>query len=128
MNQPSAGRPNRIAEQVRKEIADLLTKEVKDPRIGFVSIMEVRMSRDLRYANLYVSVYGDEKARKDSLIGLRQSAGWLRRELGKRIRIRYTPELRFFEDNSLDRVFHLDEVLRNLHQSEDQPQDAGPAN
>jgi ribosome-binding factor A len=109
------GRPRRVAEVVRKEIAALLIKGLKDPRVGFVSIMEVRMSQDLQYASVYVSLLGSEKEKKGSLIGLRNSAGWIRREVGKHLRIRVTPEIRFFEDTSLEEAFHLEDVFREIH-------------
>ena len=116
----SESRAVRVAEVVRAEVAQLLSKGLKDPRVGFVSIMAVKMSPDLQYANLYVSVYGSEKEKRDSLIGLRNSAGWIRRELGRRLKLRLTPEVRFFEDTTLDDVFHLEEVFKDLKNSEEQ--------
>lgn len=77
----SNGRAERVAELIRQEVGKLLNKGLKDPRIGFVSVMAVRMSPDLHYANIYVSLYGDEKVRKSSLIALRNSSGWVRREI-----------------------------------------------
>lgn len=118
-------RLKRVGELVREEIAGLLAKGLKDPRIGFVSVLAVRVSNDLRYANVYVSLYGAEADRKSSLIGLKNSAGWIRRELGKRVRLRYTPELRFFEDDTLDRVYHMEEVFREIHEEEKGRGDAG---
>ncbi len=112
----SESRAQRVAQAVRAEIADLLTRGVKDPRVGFVSIMDVRMSPDLRYANVYVSLLGTDKEKKSSLIGLRQAAGWIRRELGKKLELRLTPEVRFFEDTTLDRVYHLEEVFKQIHE------------
>ncbi len=111
-------RPKRVGELVRQEIAGLLTKGLKDPRVGFVSVMGVRMSADLRYANVYVSLYGDEKEQKSSLIGLQRSTGWIRREIGRRIRLRVTPEIRFFTDDSLDEVYHLEEVIHEIHEEQ----------
>ncbi|MEX2015219.1 MAG: 30S ribosome-binding factor RbfA [Candidatus Hydrogenedentales bacterium] len=111
-------RAARVAELVRQEVASLLGQGVKDPRIGFVSVMHVKMSSDLHYANVYVSLMGDEKEKKSSLIGLRQAAGYMRREVGKKLRLRYTPELRFFEDTTLDQAFHIDEVLKQLHEED----------
>lgn len=108
-------RAKRVGEVVRAEIAQMLTKGLKDPRIGFVSVMEVRMSKDLRYANVYVSLYGDEKERKSSMIGLENSKGYIRKTLGKKMRLYVTPEIRFFEDTTLDNVFHLEEVFEKLH-------------
>lgn len=96
----------------------MLTRGLKDPRIGFASVMEVRMSPDLRVASVYVSLLGSESEKKSTLIGLQQSSGWIRRELGKRLRLRHTPEVRIFEDTTLDRAFHLEEILRKLHDEE----------
>ncbi len=112
------GRGKRVAEEIRKKIADLLLKGVKDPRIGFVSVMEVKMSPDLRYATVYVSLFGSEHERKSSLIGLQQSAGWIRREIGRGLRLRYIPEIRFEPDKTLDTAFRLEEVFKELHAEE----------
>ena len=116
----SESRAVRVAEVVRAEVAQLLSKGLKDPRVGFVSIMAVKMSSDLQYANLYVSVYGSEKEKKDSLIGLRNSAGWIRRELGRRLKLRLTPEVRVYEDTTLEDVFRIEEVLKELDSPEGQ--------
>ena len=111
-------RPKRVGELVREEIARLLSKGVKDPRIGFVSVMSVRMSNDLKYANVHVSLYGTESEKKSSLVGLRRAAGWLRGEVGRNLGLRFAPEIRFFPDDTLDRAFHLEEVFRELHEQE----------
>jgi len=107
-------RSERVAELIREEIARLLVRGIKDPRVGFVSVMGVRMSSDLHYANVYVSLYGDEKQRKSSLIALRNSEGWIRREVGKHLRMRVTPAVRFFPDDSLDQVYHLEDVFQEI--------------
>jgi ribosome-binding factor A len=117
------GRPRRVGELVREEIARLLMKGLKDPRIGFVSVMSVRMSPDLRYANVYVSLYGSESERKSSLVGLQNSAGWLRGKITRNLGLRFAPEIRFFPDDSLDRVFHLEEVIREIHSNEERSPD-----
>jgi len=114
-----SGRPARVGALIHEEVARLITRGLKDPRIGFVSVMSVRMSSDLRYANIYVSLFGNERERKSSLIGLRNSAGWVRREVGRHLRMRVTPELRFFEDDSLDRVYELESVLETIHEEQD---------
>ena len=116
-------RPQRVAEAIRHEIAQLLSKGLKDPRIGFVSVMAVRVSRDLRYANVYVSLFGKESERTSSLIGLRNSAGWVRREIGRTMSLRFTPEIRFFPDDTLDEVYRLEEVFEKLHAGEEQAGD-----
>lgn len=117
-----SARPKRVGESVREEIARLIAKGLKDPRIGFVSVMAVRMSPDLKYANVYVSLYGSEAECKSSLIGLRNSAGWLRGVVGRNLKLRFAPKIRFFLDDTLERVFHLEEVFRQLHEDED-PED-----
>lgn len=118
-------RPQRVAEQIRHEIAGLLQRGVKDPRIGFVSVMAVRMSPDLSYANVYVSLFGTESERKGSLVGLRRSAGWMRREVGRRIKMRVTPEIRFFEDTTLDDVYRLEERFREIRAEQGDHEDSG---
>lgn len=117
-------RLRRVGELIREESARLISDGVKDPRIGFVSVMSVRVSSDLRYANVYVSLLGTDSQKKSSLAGLRSSSGWFRRELGKRLRLRFTPEVRFFEDTILDQVFHLEDVFRQLHEDEEKEDDA----
>ena len=110
------GRGQRVGELIRHEIAGLLTKGLKDPRIGFVSVMDVEMSKDLHYATVNVSLYGDEKERKSSFIALQNSAGWIRREVGRHVRLRFTPEIRFRTDETLDQVYALEKVFEEIHE------------
>jgi ribosome-binding factor A len=120
-------RAERVAELVREEIARLILDGLKDPRIGFVSVMQVRMSPDLKYANVYVSVYGSETEKKGSLAGLQRSAKWLRGVVARNLKLRFAPEIRFFPDDTLDRVFHLEEVFKELHEHEkEHPSDSAP--
>jgi ribosome-binding factor A len=113
-------RQKRVAELVRHEIAALLQKGVKDPRVGFVSVMDVEMSPDLRYADVYVSLFGDDSEKKGSMAGLKHSAGWIRREIGHRIRLRFTPEVRFFEDTTLDKAYQIEAVIEKIHEENEQ--------
>ncbi len=112
-------RPTRVAEEIRKLVAELLMKGVKDPRIGFVSVMGVKMSPDLAYADVFVSLFGTDKEKKGSLVGLRRSAGWMRREIGKQLRMRVTPELRFAVDTTLDDAYRLEEKFKEIHAEQD---------
>jgi ribosome-binding factor A len=118
-------RTNRLAEEIREEVAKIIASELKDPRIGFVTVTGVQLTPDLRHARINVGVLGDQAARDKSLTGLRQAAGYVRRELGRRIRVRYTPEVVFQYDKGLDateRVAHLlDEVA-----AEEPPADPNP--
>ncbi len=116
------GRTERVAEFIREEIAKLLIDGIKDPRLGFVSVMGVKMSKDLRYANVYVSLFGDEKQKKSSLIALQNSAGWIKSMLAQNLHMRYIPEIRFFPDDSLDKVYAMEEVFNEIHhQKKEQP-------
>jgi bifunctional oligoribonuclease and PAP phosphatase NrnA len=108
------GRGQRVGELLRQEIAQMLTKGLKDPRIGFVSVMDVEMSKDLHYATVNVSLFGSESERKSSLIALQNSAGWIRREIGRNVRLRFTPEIRFRADETLDNVYALEKVFDEI--------------
>lgn len=107
-------RIQRIATLIKKEVAEMLIREVKDPRIGMVTITGVAVSKDLRIAHIYYSALGSEKQIQDSAIGLRQAAKFIQREIGRRIRMRYTPAIDFQFDHSLEYGSHIDKILQNL--------------
>lgn len=100
-------RPERLAEAIKKEVSDLLREELKDPRIGFVTITGVEVTKDLRYANIYASVLGSRTEQKASIEALQKAQGFIRSELGRRIRLRYTPEITFKLDESISRGSRL---------------------
>lgn len=106
----------------------MLIREVKDPRIGMVTITGVTVSKDLRIAHIYYSALGSEKQIQDSAIGLRQATKFIQREIGRRIRMRYTPAIDFQFDHSLEYGSHIDQILKDLsvsktsEASEDQTQ------
>jgi ribosome-binding factor A len=108
-------RTDQVAAQVREEIMAIIRRDLKDPRIGFASITEVRMSPDLRLARIRVSVLGDESEQGRTLEGLRSASGVIRRELGRRLEnLRYSPELRFELDTSIEYSVHISQRLREL--------------
>lgn len=107
-------RPQRVAEALRVELSRLIQQELKDPRLGFVSIVSVEMSNDLRHAKIYVSVYGDEQAEQASLEALRSAQGFLRREVTQRLRLRLAPELQFIADPSIEHGAHISALLREI--------------
>jgi ribosome-binding factor A len=111
-------RPERLAEAIKKEVSELLTEELKDPRIGFVSITSVEVSKDLRYANIFVSVFGEKPERKESLEALQKASGFIRGELAKRIRLRYTPEIVFKLDESIERGSRLIALINEVRDKE----------
>lgn len=113
MEAVSSERANRVREAIKEELSDMIRLEVKDPRIGFASITSVEVAPDLRYARVFVSVFGDDAAAKRTLEGLASSRGFLRTELGKRLRLRFAPELAFELDHSLA---HGDRIARLLAQ------------
>lgn len=108
-------RANRIAEQIKIEIGDILTRKIKDPRVGFVTVTDVEVTGDLQQATIYVSVLGDEQKKEDSLLGLTKAKGFIRSEIGKRIRLRKTPELSFEFDEALEYGNRIETILRDLN-------------
>ena len=107
-------RPERLAEAIKKEVSDLLREELKDPRIGFVTITSVEVSKDLRYANIYASVLGDSAGQKATIEVLQKAQGFVRGELGRRIRLRYTPEITFKLDQSISRGSKLIALMEEV--------------
>jgi len=116
-------RTERLGEEIREEVAHMITGELKDPRIGFVTVTRVDLGPDLRQARVYVGVLGTDKQREKSLTGLKQAAGFMRRALGQRLRLRHTPELVFLYDEGLEAS---DRVARLLSEIQQPPAD-GPA-
>jgi ribosome-binding factor A len=105
-------RVSRVSALIKREISQMLLNEIKDDRVGagMVSITDVNVSGDLQHAKVFVSIYGTEEAKAETMEGLRSSANFVRRELGTRMRLRRTPEIVFLEDRSLergDRMLHL---------------------
>lgn len=114
-------RPERVADILRDLLARLVREEVRDPRVGFVTITEVKVSSDIRHARVYVSRLGDSAARAESLAALRHAAPFLRRELARRAGMRRTPELTFVEDEALATAFRIDDLLDEIR--DDRPGD-----
>jgi len=110
-------RTERLAEEIREEVALLIASELKDPRIGFVTVTRVEVTPDLRTARIYVGVLGTEKQRTTSLAGLKQGAGFLRRALGRTLRLRYTPELLFLYDEGLEASDRVAKLLAEIGSS-----------
>jgi ribosome-binding factor A len=110
-------RTERLSEEIREEVALLIASELKDPRIGFVTVTRVEVTPDLRTARIYVGVLGTEKQRTTSLAGLKQGAGFLRRALGRTLRLRYTPELLFQYDEGLEASDRVAKLLAEIGSS-----------
>ena len=112
-------RTERLGEEIREEVAQLIVGELKDPRIGFVTVTRVEVTPDLRTARVYVGVLGTEKQRQASLTGLRQATGFLRRALGQSLRLRYTPELVFTYDEGLEASDRVAQLLAEISRPAD---------
>ncbi len=113
MRRPSY-RPERVAEAIRQTVAAFLTGNVRDPRIGFVTVTAVEVSADLAHARVRVSVMGGEDEKAKSLEGLDSAARFLRAQLARQLPLRVTPELRFELDRGLEHAQRIDRLLREL--------------
>ncbi|MBV7503726.1 30S ribosome-binding factor RbfA [Bacillus sp. sid0103] len=111
-------RANRVGEQMKKELGDIIGRKIKDPRIGFVTVTDVEVTGDLQQAKVYISVLGDEEQRENTLKGLAKAKGFIRTEIGHRIRLRKTPEIIFEWDESIDYGNRIDTLLHQLHKDE----------
>ena len=107
-------RQGRVGDQVRVEIADLLAREVQDPGIGFLTITRATVTPDLQQARVYYTTMGDERARRESKRALERATPFLRRQLGRRLRLRRVPELQFFFDESIERHDRIERILQEL--------------
>ncbi len=111
-------RMERVQELMKQELSKIILQDLKDPRIGFVTVTKVDVSSDLRNARVYVSLMGSEQQIRDCWRGLLSSLGYLRREIGQRVRLRYTPALSLALDKSLDNSVHIQELLQQISREE----------
>lgn len=118
-------RQQRVREAYRQELSQLIQRELKDPRIGFLSITDVEVSGDLRQVKVYVSVMGDQQVKEETMAALDWARSFLRSEMGKRVRLRYTPELFFYLDESIERGVRLKGLLDQLGQEIDEEKEKG---
>lgn len=109
-------RANRVGEQMKKELSDIIGRKIKDPRIGFVTVTDVQVSGDLQQAKVYISVLGDEEQRENTLKGLAKAKGFIRTEVGQRIRLRKTPEIIFEWDESINYGNRINSILHQLQE------------
>jgi ribosome-binding factor A len=112
-------RSEKVADLIQKEISQMLVKSIKDPRIGFVTITKVSVSEDCRFAKVYFSVVGTLAERERSMKGLDSAKGFVRKELGRRIRLRYTPEILFQFDPSIEYAIHMGELIQTIQQGKE---------
>lgn len=112
-------RGNRINEEMRKEISSIIQNDIKDPRLtAMISVTKVDVTKDLRYAKVYISLFGNEDSKKSTLDALKSSVGFIRREIGHRISLRYTPEVIIELDNTIEHGMHIDALLEQIKEKE----------
>ena len=112
-------RIEKLQELIKQEVSKMLLYDIKDPRIGFVTVTEVEMTGDLREAKIFVSIMGNDEQIKHTMEGLQSALRFVRREIGKRIRLRFTPEISFAPDKSLDYSEHIQKILLQIEKERD---------
>ncbi|NOR20046.1 MAG: 30S ribosome-binding factor RbfA [Xanthomonadales bacterium] len=112
-------RSERVAGQLRRDLAKLIQQEIKDPEVGFVSLSDVEVTRDLSHAKVFITVFDPEKA-KSSLKALKRASAFLRKRLAHELRLRHVPELHFIHDDSVEQGSHIDQLIaKALHADKD---------
>ena len=111
-------RTERVASLLQMELSNLILERVKDPRLGFVTVMHVKITPDLKSAVVFVSIMGDKKKKEESLKVLARAAGFLQHEVGTALQMRYTPKLQFELDDSLDKDFEIGQVIRKIEEKD----------
>ena len=107
-------RSDRVSGHIQKALSDILLKKIKDPRLEFATITNVKMSRDLRVARIYFTITGDKKSAEEALEGFKSAIGYVKRTLAGQLGLRYMPELKFFYDESFDYGSHIDKILKDV--------------
>ena len=114
----ASNRIKRISEEVRKVVSTMLINGIKDPRItSMISVTDVEVTNDLRYAFVYISILGSDK--EASLEGLNSARGYIRREVGRQVKLRYAPEIVFKIDDSIERGMYMDELIKSVNKDEE---------
>lgn len=108
-------RIERLRELIKSEFGQMLQRDLKDPRIGFVSITDVEVSNDCSHVKIFVSILGDEAVKQATMAGLESAKGFIRTELGQRIRLRYTPEIHIVADDSMERGSRIMKLLHEVN-------------
>ncbi len=117
-------RLNRISEEVKKVVSELIYNGLKDPRVNsMTTVTKVEVTRDLRFANIYVSVFGEKEDKDNTIIGLESAKGFIRREIGSRIDLRYAPEPIFYLDESIEQGIYMTKLIEDLNKSNSEQKD-----
>lgn len=112
-------RPDRVASEMREHISRIINEEIKDPRIGFVTVTNVEITPDLRNAKIFFSSLGGKEEKEQAAEGLNSAAGYIRKLLGERMRFKFMPELLFRLDESTEYIIHLNEIFDKIHKEKE---------
>lgn len=112
-------RAERLRQDIKREVSAILQRELKDPRLGFISVTDVEVSRDLSHVKIYVSVFGDDTQKENSMKGLENGRGHIRSLLASRLRVRHVPAIQFRYDQSLEHGARINQILRRLNSEGD---------
>ena len=112
-------RATRVADQIRMEVAEILSRKIKDPRVQFVTVTDVKMTADLKIARIYVTALDQEHFEQQTAPGLKSAVGYIRKEVGRRLNLRYTPEIVFYQDTSAEYAHRMEKVLNSLPHKND---------
>lgn len=107
-------RLEKVARLIKKEVSEIIHRELKDPRIGFVTITKVEITRDLHRAKVYFSILGNNEDTRKTLEGLKSACNYIRRLIGRRLKLRYTPEILFCHDKSIEYSVYIDETIERI--------------
>jgi ribosome-binding factor A len=115
---PQGSRPDRIGDQIRAEVAELLSRELQDPGLGFVTITRVHVTADLQIARIYYTTMGDDRARRRTAEALQRARPFIRRSIGSRLRLRRVPEIEFNFDESIEQHERLERLIQEIHETD----------
>lgn len=118
-------RPERVQEAIRQEISTIINNEIKDPRLGFLTVTGVELTKDMRYARVYFSVLGEDKAKFLALKGLKSAKGYIKGRLGEKIKLRFMPEIEFRIDETLEKTERVFRILDKLQKEKGKGTDEG---
>jgi ribosome-binding factor A len=125
MPKSTISRATRVADQIRIEVAEILSRKIKDPRVHFVTVTDVKMTADLKIARIYVTTLDQENFDQQTAPGLKSAVGFIRKEVGRRLNLRYTPEIVFYRDTSAEYGHRIEKILDSLpHEDEGTPDES----
>jgi len=126
MPKSTISRATRVADQIRIEVAEILSRKIKDPRVHFVTVTDVKMTADLKIARIYVTTLDPENFAQQTAPGLKSAVGFIRKEVGRRLNLRYTPEIVFYRDTSAEYGHRIEEILDSLPHEDEGTSDESP--